>query len=1035
MNMYVEELQILSRKLYKAAFKFDSDDESSVSSLIKQIFAILKKYYNNNIFDVSDAKCMQISTIFVSMGTLLNTYSYINTACELGQEREKIKLLDYFDIIEGKNWHSHVHKHETYLCAYHQEDLFTHLHLACLVTLLFVIDEKHDITNNELLIYATIAYLHDIGKMGSLTLLQYRKSTSFPFHGEMGAGLLSQLWNPMFGEPFNKNTWEEICRTITIHMCGWTTLEKSDEIAKYKSKILLNELPTVKENLYYLSFGDYYGKINDINKIDNDVFMKSKYDFYKSIQQSTNINEFNEMLNYEGLIIIIRGQKFSNKTKTSEKIIDFLQKNNLKYRHAAIKKDDVSLINEFVNNGKNKKEIVMLECEYDVLQEIKIGISNMMVISIDTINNLQLEQNTCNDVFKTILSYMPYKIPLLNDELHEFSSRSTSSDLKGSCLRPNLCFVLATNKHGMIGDTELFRQLKYYTSPYVRKIIENPNLDIITFVNDLYKAVGWEKMIDNIKELKFSVTPINQLKSSEYENKIIKIKYLEHNKMWNPKWARQCRGIVLYLNDSDIIVPIKYHFERGAELLTKNHYDNGTFENQDLNVEKLISFESQIEDFDTHQQSIMKKLYKNESLEAYLSFKCDGSLLGVTKYNNKYNILMKYLINNFADEFAKYCFEMGNIVISSQGTLFLGKDMQNYVIRSIIISSTEISDDTFNELLLSGYTHFDILKLHGSLFFNNVNLMMNNNKEFLSDGNVSVTLNFEAICKNRDITHCELAISYPKSTLKYLGLSVCSEKNVTFNPHFNDKLTNTFFDEPICWKISHSDQIVEMLKDLELELRKNISKEEFLNKYAELMITKIHKPHDVIFDYEGFVIYTKNEECFDYGKIKTNMYYKSHKLDKKNIQYLINLNSSYFPLSIAAKNLYDTLENKLTLYIDKINKLLNENINDKYDDLYFGMNLKAQQSFAKQPDNTKKMMLINASHKFPEISLNLMKEQFDELLVNDLSESSKLNICQTIKKITTNLIKTDDVKKYIDNMNENNEIKELFDYCLGQFIL
>ena len=131
MGEIVNRLELLSRQLFDSAFKFDHN--ASATSVIGEIFNILKTHKNLKEFNLNLQEIMRISTTFASMGKLLYTDVELFTIDEQSKQNcENIKIIDYFNLIEKKNYHSCCKDGETYVCSYHTEDLFTHLHLTCL---------------------------------------------------------------------------------------------------------------------------------------------------------------------------------------------------------------------------------------------------------------------------------------------------------------------------------------------------------------------------------------------------------------------------------------------------------------------------------------------------------------------------------------------------------------------------------------------------------------------------------------------------------------------------------------------------------------------------------------------------------------------------------------------------------------------------------------------------------------------------------------------------------------------------------------
>jgi uncharacterized protein with ACT and thioredoxin-like domain len=76
-----------------------------------------------------------------------------------------------------------------------------------------------------------------------------------------------------------------------------------------------------------------------------------------------------------------------------------------------------------------------------------------------------------------------------------------------------------------------------------------------------------------------------------------------------------------------------------------------------------------------------------------------------------------------------------------------------------------------------------------------------------------------------------------------------------------------------------------MLTDLELVIKGLLTEFECFIKHTPSNITQYLST----FDFEGFVIYREINGIYDYNKIKTRPYYKSHKYKIENIEYLSSL--------------------------------------------------------------------------------------------------------------------------------------------------
>lgn len=470
-------ISILSKKcrhLFFSSF-FQLETEYSTENLIYDIFIELDLIVGSKIFDIKayPTISMIIGVVYTSLGKMLTTETKLLTIDGLKQEYNSFKIIEYLLEIEKNDCHklcSSLH-HKTFQCPYHLEDLFTHLHLSCLISLYYVIKLVPDITTYELMKHATIALLHDIGKIGCSTPNAQTNHISYPFHGELGSGLLLQVWSPDFGAPFTQDVWEEICRTICVHMCGYRYASFTNMIAMYKLNMLACESSTVKNNLVFLSYGDHFGAIKDegIKDVSPENFIESRSEFSRMIQNVLNIDELFDVCKFDGIIIFVRGQKHFGKSHFINKLKLFFDHNKVDFSIIALNKHKTKVDIEL--NIRLKKVIII---ELDTLSSYSTTLlnnilpfctQNALVISVDIIRNIVLDQHSSFNK-KQLMTWIPERGFLNLKNLSSLStSKSLDVDTKIYCKsRPKICFVIAINKYGDIGYTELFRQLEYFTS-------------------------------------------------------------------------------------------------------------------------------------------------------------------------------------------------------------------------------------------------------------------------------------------------------------------------------------------------------------------------------------------------------------------------------------------------------------------------------------------------------------------------------------------------------------------------------------------
>jgi hypothetical protein len=121
--------------------------------------------------------------------------------------------------------------------------------------------------------------------------------------------------------------------------------------------------------------------------------------------------------------------------------------------------------------------------------------------------------------------------------------------------------------------------------------------------------------------------------------------------------------------------------------------------------------------------------------------------------------------------------------------------------------------------------------------------------------------------------------------------------------------------------------------------------------------------YEEVIDCEGFVTYDEKRDS-SYGKIKTDSYYKSHKLREDNVEFLCKLAKvagHIFPLARIVDDVVTNIDEKL----ENINKNLIKMIesNDFVDKLT-EINSKAANGFDKRPKMLKFKIIINTMKDF-----------------------------------------------------------------------
>jgi len=283
---------------------------------------------------------------------------------------------------------------------------------------------------------------------------------------------------------------------------------------------------------------------------------------------------------------------------------------------------------------------------------------------------------------------------------------------------------------------------------------------------------------------------------------VIGIKYIDGvNFIWQPKWSREARGRFYWigLNKGTKVIELKSALQRGIEVLTKAHLDSGIESTQDVDPKSW-------DRLDLVQQNILKTFSGNNPTNSYLTAKVDGSLIIVNIYpkESKQYPIIKNLALEFGDSFTcrlvQNCILNNSpiITISTQGTLFIGDEMQDYFMTSIeplMGQSINSMDDwvwVSNKFIQIINDYYQILNLEPKSMIN---------------------LCFEAYCKKRTtITgklHPELAIGYDHSGINLLGMMYQSN----YRPHFD--MPQQIFTQPLFYHVSNTSQVYSLMNQLD----------------------------------------------------------------------------------------------------------------------------------------------------------------------------------------------------------------------------
>jgi len=357
------------------------------------------------------------------------------------------------------------------------------------------------------------ALVHDIGKVPTVQFISKKdgkKFTAFPFHGEMGSGVLANAWsgeNDQFADLITQNEWTDICRTICVHMCGYHSIEFEGFDLK-RTELLRAETDLVKHLLLRLSYGDHFGAIRKDelrDKEPHDKFLESRGIFRHLVFEPFSFKSFFNKYNYRNVVVQINGMSGDGKSTLRKEIEQIFTEQGVEFwsieRDLIICQEMAKKLNidpitekppgdvyaklyeEFDKNKKDNSRIVNEEMKKQLssnLQKGKIviidtvmslfqGISQLecpemkkaFVISVHSIRNKLITEvdavrmsNTIEKQIaitgkKSLFSFLPDGVNFAN-----LTSKMTVKVESGNAFRPNIVFTLPWNG---IGRTNCFR--------------------------------------------------------------------------------------------------------------------------------------------------------------------------------------------------------------------------------------------------------------------------------------------------------------------------------------------------------------------------------------------------------------------------------------------------------------------------------------------------------------------------------------------------------------------------------------------------
>ena len=834
---------------------------------------------------------------------------------------------DIFTYVQSEHWH------QTKECTCpHQESLCLHLQYCGQIA--YQEAKLLNYTSNQCIKAYFTGLLHDIGKMGTRRI--YSNHTAFKGHGIVGGALIDNYYSDELLTifPLTKHDWADISFCADIHMCSYFP-EQTTLLHRYSVNILPE---SIKLMLRVLRVGDQLAMHPDPSYPKNaqeiyDEVIASEAKYVETLFGSP--VPFASLGKTKGILIFLRGGSSAGKSTIAKDLIHYFGSDKVRHINRDFTKVRVVLkMNKQLNHGHYNityEEMTpelyricqekyqqhgkawsgtintqMMREIYEGLQQGKICLVDTLAIMHDSIstiiptiaadayrigiwvhrNQIITEQESINRLGMTLeQQYQAHGSTSLYNpfpsNIHWERMISTTETLEDKYLQTHLSFSLGWNKlkqslyHQIL---EKINEMYQYNQTLVRTPVLEDTLHM-----ELPELLHRLLISNGVDDFCFTY----HYRCMQQIPNAIGIKYIDGiNRIWKPRWARQARGRFYYIDhNNQTLVPLKDTLQRGIEVLTKMHVENGITETQD-------TLHNEYDEFDPIQQSILKRFQTSstEPFEAYVTGKVDGSLIIVNIYPNEcpqYKII-ENLVSHHGDSFTKeliqYCIhhQLPLITISTQGTLFIGPDMQDYVITAfqcLLDTSKQIQNinewpQILPEIVQKIYQYYQLMQL--------------TNKDM-------VNLCFEAYCKNRltlqGKLHTELAINYDHHGFNFLG---CINQQ-RYIPHFD--LPRKIFKQPIAKKIISIPEIYTLMSQLDQVVLGKLTIKEYLDKYE---FTQDEYTSSIIHP-EGFVLLTPIPEApyYDYSKIKTQLYYECHKIRQENISKLLLLPievRQYYPI-------------------------------------------------------------------------------------------------------------------------------------------
>lgn len=840
----------------------------------------------------------------------------------------------------------------------HDESLYEHLmecakHASIYAT-------NHIEGNPNIWKFFLTGFLHDIGKPGCT--IASGKHLCMKGHGPVGSAIIENITSQDLMDTFNltKADMADIATAVNYHMCGY---HARFPINKGSLNIDAFSLltPNVKDLICALRIGDSLAIQGTVHgQKEKDFVMSTQHQFRKAISEPISQTTF--MTSHgttKGVLIMIRGSGGQGKTTLSYKIRQNLLSNGA---NVSIFNRDTYMVNitrRYMNKDPVAQEDITgaiykealtyyVECNKKWAREInakmKKGIEYELlrgnVVILDTLATMymrhcdlipEIAQHalrvaiwvhrstafTADEAMNRLGCTLEEQNNINQSRPQDFTNpigkglewgnlvsiTENESQDKNAYKRPH--FTMTTGWSGLMND-QLEHLMAFVSGNYeAQKIFARPpriddtmNMSLFDLVRHLYSR-GDLKLLKEFFEYNHYNIKIEEFEDTMLRYVIV-IKYIDGiNQLWKPKWAREARGRGYAISWTDDVYEIKSSLNRGAELLTKAHLEEGVNATQDI-------YDWKFDTLDAHQQTIVKMFNNKDDVpikDAYITQKVDGSLLVVTYYPTntpEHDLMCRYVS---LTGYYHMKTDTGLYIPSTSGNVYMSDAMKCYFVTATAalcgVKITHSSSDA-------------VWKGIKDLFAQKMKPLVD------SDSPQQCSLVFEMVCKDRVThnkkVHTELAISYPSSGLFFLG--TCREG--TYIPHYKQDVD---IQQPIWRKIASTGETIQIMKDLDTTIKGKMSVMDLNLKWFGVDNLFIHP--------EGFV-YMDHHICDDtptYSKIKLPIYYKCHKFefDRYSLKEFLAFPESvdvYFPILGRLRWYTTNISDTITTHVNDLSKIV-----------------------------------------------------------------------------------------------------------------